>query len=153
MEFQSLSTAFIKLKRYNETITYKRPKTTVKNLIMGEMYLEVHGELPFVNKTTGETGLLELKERGWGGSGAHQMTGWVKDKNGNMKYKLEGKWNSQLEAIDVNTKQKTVLWKGRAHPDKFKENYCFTDFARQMNNLNKELAAYLPPTDSRLRPD
>lgn len=153
MEFQSINPGYIKLKRHKDFITYKRPKTTVKNLIMGEMYIEVHGQIPLTNRTTGDTGLLELKERGWGGSGAHEMTGWIKDKNGTVKYKLEGKWNSHLNAINATTKETTSLWKAAPHGDKFKEQFCFSEFTKQLNNIYKELLPYLPPTDSRLRPD
>ena len=36
----------------------------------------------FVNRKTGDTGLLNLVERGWNGGGAYTLNGWVKDSQG-----------------------------------------------------------------------
>lgn len=37
----------------------------VKNLIFGEKYFEHIGDIEYKNHTTGEIGVLHLKERNW----------------------------------------------------------------------------------------
>lgn len=54
--------------------------------------------MKFVNLTTGDNGVLELIEKS--GKSECEMRGYVKDKNGNEKYKLKGFWNDRLIAYD-----------------------------------------------------
>lgn len=49
--------------------------------------------------------MIELKKRGWGGSGAFEAKGYIKDKTSETKYKIEGKWDSTLKAINESTKE------------------------------------------------
>lgn len=153
IEATSLGWCHIVLKKYDDHIVYKRPVTGVNNLIIGTMYLENYGEMPFKNGKTGDTGQLTLKKRGWGDRGAYETEGWIKDKNGTVKYTLHGKWNSYLTAVDALTKQEIKLWERNPVPDNYAEQYCFSLYARQLNYLYEDLVPKLPATDCRLRPD
>ena len=143
----------ILLKKFDDHIIYKRPVTSVANIILGTMYVENYGEIPYENLKTGDTGQLTLKKRGWGDRGAYESEGWIKDKNGNMRYTLQGKWNSYLTAVDVATKREIKIWERLPLPDKFDEQYCFSQYTKQLNYLHEGLLPKLPPTDCRLRPD
>ena len=153
MEIAAHGTCNVLLKKYKDHITYNRPTTSINNIIMGTIYVDNIGEIDYTNHTTGDIGHISLKKRGWGGKGAFEGEGWVKDKDGNLKYTLHGKWNSHLMLIDVATKQETKIWEKNPIADQFEEQYSFTQFAKQLNYLNQDLLPKLPPTDNRLRPD
>ena len=57
----------------------------------------------FINHTTNENGVLNLKQRGWRDRGAFEVEGEIKDHLGNIKLKLIGRWDEKLLAIDPLT--------------------------------------------------
>mgnify|MGYP002620472240 CR=1 FL=1 len=153
MEMKAPGTSHIILKKHGDHITYKRPTISIQNIIIGTMYIDYYGDMPYTNHTTKETANLEFKQRSWTGKGAYEMEGWVKDKDGKIRYKLIGRWDSHLKAINEDTKEEITLWTPHPKGDKFEEQYSFMEFTKQLNYLHAELLPYLPPTDSRLRPD
>ena len=50
------------------------------------MYIDNYGNITITNHSTGDTALMQMKLRGWGGKDAYIVEGWVKDKNGIVKY-------------------------------------------------------------------
>ena len=77
------------------------PLTSVHNLIIGTPYIDLFGKVNTINHTTGELCDFEYKQRGWRNKNAFITSGIVKDKDGNIAYKVEGKWNESLKVIDV----------------------------------------------------
>lgn len=67
MEFKPLGSTHLILKRFKDHFTYTKCLTLVKNIILGEMYIDNAGEMNFQNHTTKDYGVLNLTERGWGG--------------------------------------------------------------------------------------
>lgn len=116
MEVTPLGTSHVIFKKFKDHFTYKRPLTSVQNIIFGTMYIENHGEMPFNNVTTGDSGTLDLKKRGWTGSDAYVTTGTIKDKTGKVRYKIDAKWDSYFDCIDADTKQKTRIWEAKPFP-------------------------------------
>lgn len=57
------------------------PATSVHNLIIGKMYVDVVGKSVIVNHTQQLQCDLMLKERGWGGKNPHQLSALVKDRD------------------------------------------------------------------------
>eukprot|EP00330_Aristerostoma_sp_ATCC50986_P000466 CAMPEP_0114594506 /NCGR_PEP_ID=MMETSP0125-20121206/16163_1 /TAXON_ID=485358 ORGANISM="Aristerostoma sp., Strain ATCC 50986" /NCGR_SAMPLE_ID=MMETSP0125 /ASSEMBLY_ACC=CAM_ASM_000245 /LENGTH=306 /DNA_ID=CAMNT_0001794879 /DNA_START=1332 /DNA_END=2252 /DNA_ORIENTATION=+ len=153
MEVTPLGTSHVILKKFNEHFTYKRPVTSVQNIIFGKMYIDHHGEVPFNNITTGDSGILDMKKRGWTGSDAYVTTGNIKDKTGKVRYTIDAKWDSYFTVIDAQTKKKIKIWEGKPLPEGNREQFYFSMFARQLNYLHADMVKKLPPTDCRLRPD
>ena len=152
-EAKPLKPVHIVLKKNKDHFVYKRPTLLLQNLIVGSMYADNYGDMPFENQSTGETGQLTLKKRGWGGRHAYETEGWIKDKNGKVVIKLSGKWDSQLTAVDQRTKKEYILWQKWESPKNFEEQYSFSRFAKQLNYLHVSLVPKLPATDCRFRPD
>lgn len=153
MEVTPLGTSHIILKKNKDHVTYKRPVTSVQNIIIGTMYIDHHGELPFNNITTGDSGILEMKKRGMFGGGAYATGGYIKDKQGKVRFTIDAKWDSYFKIIDATTKKEMTLWEAKPFPDGHREQFYFGYFTRQLNYLNAEMIHKLPPTDCRLRPD
>ncbi|CAD8078752.1 unnamed protein product [Paramecium sonneborni] len=137
------------LKTSNDHYQFNRCTTKVQNILWGQQYLDHMGQMKFVNLTTGDNGVLELIEKS--GKSECEMRGYVKDKNGNEKYKLKGFWNDRLIAYD--SQREIVVWKRHQLPQDSDWYYNFTEFAMQLNHLTIEMIKELPCTDCRLRPD
>ena len=153
LEVTPLGTSHIILKKHKDHITYKRPTAVVNNLVFGTMYIDNVGEMPFKNHTNGDTGLISLKKRGWSGKGAFEAEGWIKDKNGNVKYNIVAKWDSFFKIYEAKTNQEITLWTPHPKPSDYEAQYMFSTFTKQLNYLHAGLVPFLPPTDCRFRPD
>ncbi|EGR30773.1 oxysterol-binding protein, putative [Ichthyophthirius multifiliis] len=153
-EVKPLGHFHIFLKRNKWDITFKKCTTAVKNIFIGQMYIDHYGVMEFKNHTTGDFGELNFQEKGaWSDKGQYQIEGWVNNKDNICAYKLNGKWNSDLICKNVNTGESLVVWKRYQLPVGSEKYYQYTLYAMQLNNLNKENIKWICPTDSRLRPD
>jgi hypothetical protein len=77
MEFRPLGVAHLVLKKYNDHIIFTKAVTSAENLLIGNLYIDNHGEMNFTNLTTNETAVLNLTKRGWAGKGAYECQGKI----------------------------------------------------------------------------
>lgn len=54
---------------------------------------------------------------------------------------------------NVKTGESEVIWRKDPYPENWQYMYGMTNFVINLNHLPNTLKPYLPPTDSRLRPD
>jgi oxysterol-binding protein 1 len=86
------------------------------------------------------------------------VKGHVTDKYGRVRMSIAGFWNDKLFARKVNdgenpdqpTSAPYIIWQANPRPE---APFNLTAFAITLNALNPTLKKYLPPTDTRLRPD
>lgn len=108
--------------------------------------------------TTGNIALLNFTQRGWTSKGAYEVKGNVTDKYGRVRMSIAGFWNDKLFARKVDdsdnpdrpTSAPYIIWQANPRPE---APFNLTAFAITLNALNPTLKKYLPPTDTRLRPD
>jgi oxysterol-binding protein 1 len=108
--------------------------------------------------TTGDIALLNFTQRGWTSKGAYEVKGNVTDKFGRVRISIAGFWNDKLFARKVNDGENPdrpssppyIIWQANPRPE---APFNLTAFAITLNALNPTLNKYLPPTDTRLRPD
>ncbi|KAJ3182224.1 hypothetical protein HDU85_003266 [Gaertneriomyces sp. JEL0708] len=147
-----------------EHYTWKKVTTTVNNLIMGTLYIEHSGDMVIRNHRTNEECTLTFKPNssGWMGSGGKKgknlIVGTVKDRNGVVRWNIEGRWDEGLTATRVGTAtgqapSTLALWRRAPLPPNPEKNFHFTYFANSLNQGTPILNRLLPRTDSRLRPD
>lgn len=86
-----------------EKYSFNLPATSVHNLIIGKLYIDVAGKSNIINHTTQEYCEIDLKERGWSGKNANQMVGIIKTASGKQALKLEGNYTKSLSVYDLNT--------------------------------------------------
>ena len=146
-----------KSKVKKETYTMSNPKICVGNLIIGERYIEPQGPALIENKWTGDTCALDFKIRGgWLSTQAaniHAVEGVVRNAEGQEKFRLTGKYSSEIVAEDLTTGEKWTVFKAPAVPEDAAAMHQMGFFSLQLNLLPPALEAKLPPTDSRLRKD
>nr|ODN99988.1 oxysterol-binding protein [Cryptococcus depauperatus CBS 7855] len=148
-----------------EHYSWKKVTTNVSNFIMGSPIIDHYGDLVVTNHRTGETCSLTFKPRGWRGKDAFEIKGSVKDVEGNVRWDIAGRWDTQLIAreasaetlplesdMSVNQTQKEyiLLWR---NSEKARAPFNLTPFAVTLNDIPQGLENYLCPTDCRLRTD
>ena len=87
--------------KIKETYTFYPPMMVIGNLIIGEKYAEPQGISRMVNETTGDYCELDFKARGTFStreSDLQYVSGQVKNKSGEAKYTLSGKYLEKLDA-------------------------------------------------------
>ncbi|KAL9056703.1 MAG: hypothetical protein Q9162_002772 [Coniocarpon cinnabarinum] len=148
-----------------ELYTWKKVTSSVIGIITGTPTVDNYGPMEIKNHTTGETCLLDFKPRGWKASSAYQVSGKVLDRDGLPRWSIGGRWNDRIYArltpgyesvVEAPGKSKDVnqaflVWEAHARPQGIPFN--LTPFVVTLNALPDTLRPWLPPTDSRLRPD
>jgi len=79
IEFRAVGLLHIKLTDTNEEITIKRPDNSANNLIMGKVYVDVHGTMEITNVTKNIKVELICHRQGWLGKNANKIEGKVLD--------------------------------------------------------------------------
>ena len=102
--------------------------------------------------TTGDVALLNFTQRGWTSKGAYEVKGQITDKSGRPRISIVGFWNDKLLARKIDTPDSPpyIIWQANPRPE---APFNLTAFAITLNAINPSLKIYLPPTDTRLRPD
>lgn len=158
-----------------ELYSWKKVNTSVVGIIIGSPTVDNFGTMEVTNHTTGDTARVEMKQRGWKASSAYQLSGVVTDAKGNNRWAVGGHWNSRIFAKKISgsgsldkkrheslietlessssdpySGSKFLVWQAAPRP---KVPFNLTLFAITLNEINDNLRPWLPPTDTRLRPD
>lgn len=175
-DINPLGTWFLKLRPEGgkeELYTWKKVTSSVIGIITGSPAVDNYGPMEIKNWTTGEKCLIDFKARGWKASSAYQITGKVNDASGKTRFSLGGRWNNKIYARltpgfeaaieepspgDIGRRgsvsdpnQAFLVWEANPRPTGIPFN--LTPFVVTLNDLNDKLQPWLPPTDTRLRPD
>ncbi|GAA6054540.1 hypothetical protein NBRC10513_006078 [Rhodotorula toruloides] len=154
-----------------EHYSWLKVTTEISGFLTGSINIAHYGDMVVTNHRTGETCTLTFKPRGWRNSNAREIKGEVVDAQGNRKWEIAGKWDSQLVARRAGVGSGELapdaslptdhagevapeyirLWKNSPKPPNMPFN--LTPYAITLNDLNDELKPWIPPTDCRLRPD
>lgn len=158
-----------------EIYSWKKPDMAVIGILVGNPQVDNNGDSVITNHTTGDYCVLHYKARGWTSAGAYEVKGEVYNKDNEKLWILGGHWNEALYAKKVTKKNdedmtidktkssvgksidepkfdgsKFLIWRANDRPD---IPFNLTSFAVTLNDLQPGLKEWLPPTDSRLRPD
>lgn len=158
-----------------ELYSWKKVNTSVVGIMLGNPMVDNYGTMEVTNHTTGDVVRVEMKQRGWKQSSAYQLSGVVSDAKGNNRWAIGGHWNLKIfgkkisgsgdldkkrrdslidtvedSSSDPNSGAKFLVWQAAPRP---KVPFNLTQFAITLNEINDNLKPWLPPTDTRLRPD
>ena len=146
-----------------ELYTWKKITSTVVGIITGNPTVDNYGLMEIKNWTTGEVCYLDFKPRGWKAASAYQVMGKVVDQKGSPRWSIGGRWNDKIYARhtpgfeapvsgqDPESAKTFLVWQCHSRPAEVP--FSLTPFVITLNALPERLKGYLPPTDTRLRPD
>jgi oxysterol-binding protein 1 len=178
-EFNPLGTWFLRLRPRiggSELYTWKKVTSSVVGIISGNPTVDNYGTMEVKNWNTGEVCILDFKARGWKASSAYQVSGRVLDSDGKTRWSIGGRWNDKIyarltpgyednvfdgniggrggassRAGTMSSSQAFLVWEANGRPTGIPFN--LTPFGVTLNAVTDSLKKYLPPTDTRLRPD
>ncbi|KAF4989898.1 hypothetical protein FDECE_14561 [Fusarium decemcellulare] len=124
----------------------------LRNVVMGEKYVEPVGTMHVVNDSTGHKAAVEFKSKGmWGGRTEDVSVEIFSPDGANTGSGLNGTWTSGLKTSGKGGGQE--IWRVSSLVDNAAQTYGFTTFAASLNEVTEVEKGKLPPTDCRLRPD
>lgn len=126
----------------------------LRNVVMGEKYVEPVGTMQVSNDTTGARATVEFRSKGMFGGRSEDVVVEMHGHDGrNTGTGLVGTWTSGLRRTEGGKPVGDEVWKvGRLVPNAA-TTYGLTEFAAGLNELTEVERDRLPPTDTRLRPD
>lgn len=123
----------------------------MRNLMVGQKYLEHCGNLTINNVKTHTRCVLEFKQSGYFAP-SNVVSGSIHDTSGKGVCQLEGKWDDQLSQT-IDAMNFRILWRVSPFPKDVQQYYGFTSYGITLNEVTSDIQGKLPPTDSRFRPD
>lgn len=125
----------------------------LRNVVMGEKYVEPVGTMTVANDTTGAKASIEFRSRGmFGGRGEDVVVETYDSSNRPLGVGLTGTWTAGLKITEGKTEGEEIWRPGQLVPNPA-NTYGMTTFAASLNEITPLEKGKLPPTDSRLRPD
>ncbi|KAM5369606.1 hypothetical protein ACJZ2D_008965 [Fusarium nematophilum] len=124
----------------------------LRNVVMGEKYVEPVGTMHVVNDSTGHKAAVEFRSKGMFGGRAEDVNVEIFSPDGvNTGTGLTGTWTGGLKTSGKGGGQD--IWRVSSLVENAAQTYGFTTFAASLNEVTEIEKGKLPPTDSRLRPD
>ncbi|ATZ49408.1 Bcosh3 [Botrytis cinerea B05.10] len=136
-----------------ERYTWNVATVFLRNVVMGEKYVEPVGNMTITNESTGAKALVEFKQKGMFGGRSEDVG--VEAYDGEGKHtgtSLQGNWTSSLKLVEGG-RSGPEIWKVGDLVDNAASCYGLTTFAAQLNEITEIEMGKLAQTDSRLRPD
>jgi hypothetical protein len=84
LEFRAVGLQHMHLTETNEHIVIKRPDNSANNLIIGTLYVDVHGKMEITNLTKNLKVEFNIHRQGWTKKNAYKVEGKGIDANGNV---------------------------------------------------------------------
>ena len=122
-------------------------------MIIGNFYIDLHGNCEIFNETTGSKVKIYVHRQGWTSKNKFRVEGQVLDKSGKVHYEIEGNWIKYLSILDPTTKEELYRFDCPPLPEDCLRQYGFSHFNINQNWYDKSMDTYLPHTDCRYRPD
>ncbi|XP_061565032.1 oxysterol-binding protein-related protein 7 isoform X2 [Cololabis saira] len=144
----------VTLQRYGDHYEWNKVVTCIHNVLSQQRYLEHYGEVTIQNLKNNicTCKITFVKSRYWGSeTNKNEVQGTVLDKSGNVIHRFGGLWHEGIFCDTLPTPK--CVWKPNPQPKNEMLYYGFSTFAMELNELSPGLKPFLPPTDSRLRPD
>jgi len=149
MEFQPTGSVNVQLPKYSDHYQWNKVTTCVHNLFGGQRWVDQYGELRITNGRI-NCKLTFVKASYWSAK-RHEVSGVVTNEEGKVVRNLFGKWSEALYCGVAPSAR--CIWRPGTMPEEYERYYGFTRFAMELNELDPDMAKYLPITDTRFRPD
>lgn len=126
----------------------------LRNVVMGEKYVEPVGTMTVTNETTGEKAIVEFKQKGmFGGRSEEVQIDAFRSDGVHAGIGLTGNWAQSLRILETGKGAGAEIWRVGDLVEGAAQRYGLTTFAATLNEITEIEKGKLPPTDCRLRPD
>lgn len=137
-----------------ERYSYNISTVFLRNVVMGEKYLEPVTSMTITNESTGAKAVVEFKGKGMFSGRSEDVHVESYDANGSRTgIGLVGTWTTGLRISESGKATSNEIWHTGDLVENAPQRYGFTTFAASLNEITAIEEGKLPVTDSRLRPD
>ncbi|XP_049331942.1 oxysterol-binding protein-related protein 3a isoform X1 [Astyanax mexicanus] len=154
MEIVPMGTTHIVLPRFGDHYELNRVTSCIHNILSGQRWIEHYGEMTIRNRAAAENAghcKVTFYKASSRGLKVNKVEAVVTDAEGRVVHSLFGKWN---EALFLGEPPSALcVWRANPMPEDHEQFYGFTQFAIELNELDENIKPFLPPTDTRFRPD
>lgn len=140
----------------NEHYTWNKSNLSIHNIIIGKLWIDLHGEVRVQNISTGAHSLVTLPKCAAALSTRGIVRGHVVSATGEVTHGIDGNYTSIIYASQSQkdgAESKVEIFKCNDPPDDSEEQYNMTTFAIGLNDFQRFGLLDLPKTDARFRPD
>lgn len=146
MEIIPSGTVNLILKPFDCHYKWNKITTCVHNLFKGKRYVDNYGELTITDSDDMTCKITFEKSTYWSNKN-NEINGYIMNSKNEIIEKISGKWNESLNS------DSRCIWRPGLMPENHHLYYGFTRFAIELNELLESEKPFLPPTDTRFRPD
>ncbi|KAG6011222.1 hypothetical protein E4U43_008469 [Claviceps pusilla] len=126
----------------------------LRNVVMGEKYVEPVGSMHVNNDSTGHKACVEFKSKGMFGGRAEEVYVTTFSPDGSDTGSgLTGTWTGGLKTVGPGKAASEQIWQVGRLVDNAAQTYGMTQFAATLNEITELEDGKMAPTDCRLRPD
>ncbi|XP_067049202.1 oxysterol-binding protein 1-like [Acropora muricata] len=142
----------VKFKSDGQHFSWKKPVTTVHNILVGGLFVDQEGDVVVTNHFTREQCIVHFQPAKKVQDDYKRLTGEVRDVEGHVSYRIVGAWDTGLELISVDdaSVDPIDLWSVNSKPEDSSRYYAFTKFTIQLNDPEYDVCCQ---TDCRIRTD
>lgn len=139
----------------DELYSWTHATMFLRNVVMGEKYVEPVGTMAVNNETTGAKAQVEFRSKGmFGGRGEDVQVETYNPDGSSTGLALTGTWTGSLKVVENGKARKgDEIWKVGDLVPNAPNTYGMTAFAASLNEITTIEKGRLPSTDTRLRPD
>lgn len=142
----------MKIKHSGEEFFMTSPDMKVHNIIFGTPYFWLHDKYELTS-SLGNKAVLHFSPKNKNPEKDFECKGQILDAEGNVRLILHGHWDKELWARDPLSGKETLLARKAPLRKDAELHHFFDEWSTNAGHLSAELAALLPPTDSRFRTD
>ncbi|KAG9343745.1 hypothetical protein JZ751_013126 [Albula glossodonta] len=144
----------VTLPRFGDHYEWNKVVTCIHNVLSQQRWLEHYGEVIIrnLNSKACTCKISFIKSSYWNPETTrNEVQGQVLNEAGEVVHRFGGYWHEGIFCETLPVPQ--CIWKPNPQPKNYYQNFGFSQFAMEMNEITPDLLPLLPPTDSRLRPD
>lgn len=152
MEIVPIGTTHVTLPAFGDHFEWNKVTSCIHNILSGQRWIEHYGEIVIknVNDDSCYCKVNFIKAKYWSAN-AREIEGTVFDKSGKAVHRLFGKWHESIYC--GGSSSSSCVWRANPMPKGYEQYYGFTQFALELNEIDPLCKSFLPPTDTRFRPD
>ncbi|KAH8821070.1 Oxysterol-binding protein-domain-containing protein [Xylogone sp. PMI_703] len=136
-----------------ERYSYTVATVFLRNVVMGEKYIEPVANMTVTNESSGAKAVIEFKGKGMFGGRSEDVQVDTYDSNGSQTgVGMTGTWTTSLQLTEAG-RSSGEIWHVGDLVENAPQRYGFTTFAASLNEITDIENGKLPVTDCRLRPD
>ncbi|KAI0999027.1 hypothetical protein K3495_g9168 [Podosphaera aphanis] len=135
----------------DELYSWNVASAFLRNVVMGEKYIEPVGTVTVINESTGAKATIDFKQKGMFGGRSEDVE--VETHGAASGPSLVGTWTTNLRIVEPGKSSGKEIWRVGELVDNPTQKYGFTTFAASLNEITPIEDGKLPISDCRLRPD